>query len=147
MRQTPFGVWNMSAGRQTLNDMETPMRQTPFGVWNFHCVCDMPLVSTASNEADAFWRLEFRPPTAAWRGLSLPPMRQTPFGVWNSSGGLPALNCRPSSNEADAFWRLEFFTTSCRCALRIGISNEADAFWRLEFTSRNAARTAARFLQ
>ena len=59
------------------------MRQTPFGVWNFG-ERDVGRGSQGvSNEADAFWRLEFKAAVVTYLH-------------------------EEGSNEADAFWRLEF---------------------------------------
>ena len=85
MRQTPFGVWNLSSRPRNNRRLggsneadafrrlecghylplliltcHAPMRQTPFGVWN--------LLNIVAD------RLRF-----------YAPMRQTPFGVWNLS--------------------------------------------------------------
>ena len=61
------------------------MRQTPFGVWNFEEFERLRISHKASNEADAFWRLESGRPRFV-RDILCP------------------------SNEADAFWRLESFS-------------------------------------
>ena len=83
------------------------MRQTPFGVWNSETACYYWSPLCSSNEADAFWRLEFSLKAASAKMGVGAPMRQTPFGVWNSALGAIHPDESYRSNEADAFWRLE----------------------------------------
>ena len=82
------------------------MRQTPFGVWNSEIELLLVQADAGSNEADAFWRLEFSPARPAQRRRGAP-MRQTPFGVWNRRHPPLVAMEGARSNEADAFWRLE----------------------------------------
>ena len=121
MRQTPFGVWNDVLVRAVVPRLRRSNEADAFWRLEWRISLRRTSASACSNEADAFWRLEYRP--------SMPPFRPR----------------ATRSNEADAFWRLESAFAGGGVRARHSGSNEADAFWRLEsFGNNNVSYTTSK---